>query len=94
MFIIRSWVGVEMVGVLVAPGVHGLGVYLEGVGEQGGVRGRVAWCGALSTEAWYEGQSWTQEVALRRAEEEEEGPGRGSDECEEGAGCSGWTPHL
>lgn len=86
MFIIRSWVGVEMVA------VHGLGVDLEGVGEKGGVRGRVAWCGALSTEAWYEGQSWTQEVALRRAEEEEEG--RGSDECEEGAGCSGWTPHL
>lgn len=82
MVIIRSWVGVEMVG------VHGLGVDLEGVGEKGGVRGRVALCGALSTEAWYEGQSWTQEVALRREE------GRGSDECEEGAGCSGWTPHL
>lgn len=31
LFIIRAWVGVEMVGVLGAPGVHDLGVDLEGV---------------------------------------------------------------
>lgn len=85
-----------MVGVLGAPGVHELGVDLEGVESWEGVCGRVAWCGALSTEASYAGQSWRPEVAVRRAEEEEkeEEEARESDMCEEGHGCSGRTPHL
>lgn len=92
-FIIRAWVGAEMAGVLGAPGVHELGVDLEGVGPQKGVRGRVAWCGALSTEASYGGLSWRPEVAVRQWEVEEEEPSE-SDVCEVEPGCFGWTPHL
>lgn len=90
LFIIRAWVVGETVGVLGVPGVHDLGVDLEGVEPWKGVRGRVAWCGALLTEASSGGQSWKLEVALRRAEEE----ARESDVCEEEPGCLGWTPHL
>lgn len=36
-----------MVGVLVDPGVHDLGVDLEGVGPQKEVHGQGVWCGAL-----------------------------------------------
>lgn len=94
-FFIRAWVGVEMAGVLGAPGVHELGVDLEVVGPRKGVYGKVAWCGALSTEASYGGQSWRPEVAVRRAEEkEEEEAAMESDVCEEEPGCLGWTPHL
>lgn len=57
LIIIRVWVGVEMAGVLGAQGVRELGGDLEGVGTREGVHGRVAWCGALSTEASYGGQS-------------------------------------
>lgn len=64
---IRAWVGVETAGVLGAPGVHEMGVDLEGVGPWEGVSGRVVWCEALSTEASYGGQSWRPEVAVQRA---------------------------
>lgn len=90
-----------MVGVLGAPGVHELGVGLEGVGPWKGVRERVVWCrravwyGALLMEALYEGQSWRPEVAVQQAEvKEEEAAATESDVCEEEPG--GWrrTLHL
>lgn len=92
LFIIRAGVGVEMAEVLGVQGVGVLGVDLEGVGPREGARGRVEWCGDLSTEASYGEQSWRPEVAVRRAAVKEE---TGSDVCEEEEpGCSGWTRHL
>lgn len=97
LFIIRAWVGVEMAGVPVGPGVHEQGVDLEGVGPRKGVRGREAWCGALWMEALYGGQSWRPEVAVQRAEEEkgeEAAAARESNVCEKELGCSWWSPHV
>lgn len=87
---IRALVGVEMVGVLVAPREPELGVDLEGVEPWAGVRGRAVWCGALLMEALYGGQSLRPEVALRQVEEQKV---KESDVCKEEPGCLGWSPH-
>lgn len=85
-----------MVGVLGAPGAlrePELGVDPEGIELWEGVHGKAVWCGALSMEVLYEGQSLRPEAGVRRAEERKE-EARASSVCEEETGFLGWTPHL
>lgn len=78
--------GVGTVGVLGALREPELGVDLEEVGPWVGVHGRVVWCGALSMEASYGGQSLRAEVAVGRVEEHEMAAKEG-DKCEQEFGC-------